>query len=473
MTTGPGDSDSDGASDSGSSGAGSPSEAERLAEENARLRAELAAATPTVSRRRVRRTIAAFLAGLTAVLLVVGVVAQWTSQTALDTDKFVARVGPVVEDPTVRAGLATELGNQLVSVLDLPTRVGNVLPDNLRFLAGPISAGMETVVRRSVTKLVDSEQFITLWYAALRLAHTQVVTVLTGSNEPVQVVNGQVVVNLLGVIGQVLDQLEQDAPAIFGTAVLSRIPDNLPLDQIRPLVSRLLGISLPETLRADPGHRPVLAGDRAPGHPDRQPVVVLLVLLGAVLAFVLALVTSVNRRRTLVQIGLATAVLTAVVFFAARALTSAAIAGVGDATLRPAVQAASRELFSSLRGLGALLFWVSLALALVAYLVGPGRAPRALRGWAVAGYRWSSEQAQAVAANEGYASWVARNMDPLRIGGVVVAAVLLLILSSWTALIVIGVLLVLYEVGVTLYARSTPAAAAEVDAETGVAGGTT
>lgn len=466
MTTGPGD------GDSGSNNDGSGNDAERLAEENARLRAELAAATPTVSRRRVRRTIAAFLAGLTAVLLVVGVVANWTSQTALNTDKFVARVGPVVEDPTVRAGLATELGNQLVSVLDLPTRVGNALPDNLRFLAGPISSGMETVVRRAVTKLVNSEEFIKLWYAALRLAHTQVVSVLTGSNEPVQVVNGQVVVNLVGVVGQVLNQLQQDAPAIFGSAVLSRIPDDLPVDQVRPLVSRLLGIDLPETFALVP------VIDESSLQTASQGIriinlSVLLVLLGALLAFVLALVTSVNRRRTLVQIGLATAVLTAVVFFAARALTSAAIANIGNATLRPVVQAASRELFSSLRGLGALLFWVSLALALVAYLIGPGRGARALRGWGVAGYRWSSERVQAVAANEGYASWVARNMDPLRIGGVVVAAVLLLILSSWTALVVIGVLLALYEVGVTLYARSTPEAAAEVDAETGVASGTT
>ena len=62
-------------------------------------------------------------------------------------------------------------------------------------------------------------------------------------------------------------------------------------------------------------------------------------------------------------------------------------------------------------------------------------------------------------------------MDPLRIIGVVVAFVLLIWLSSWGALIVIGVLLVLYEVGVTLYARSTPQAAAEVDAETGVTEG--
>ena len=101
------------------------------------------------------------------------------------------------------------------------------------------------------------------------------------------------------------------------------------------------------------------------------------------------------------------------------------------------------------------------------YLAGPGRFPTALRRWVVTGAGWTRDRVRAIAADEGYAAWVARWLDPLRIGGVVVAAVLLLWLSSWTALFVVGVLLVLYEVGVTLYARSTPAAVAEEEAVLG------
>ncbi len=457
MTTEPDAADSDGATDATS-----------LAEENERLKAELAAATSTkVSRRRVRRTIAAILAGLTAVLLVLSVVATWTSRTALDTDKFVARVGPVVEDPTVRAALATEIGDQLVQVLDLQNRITPVLPDNLRFVAGPVANAANNYVRQTVTKFVDSDAFVQLWYTALRVAHTQVVHALTGSSKSVQVVNGKIVVDLIGVIGQVVDQLQQDLPALIGTAVAQHIPDNLPLDQIRSLVQNVLGVQLP----ADFGQIPVMDASTLEAAKTGVKVVnlsVILVLLLSLAAFVLALVVSVDRRRTLVQIGLASAVLTAVVFFVARTFTDQAIKGVGDSTLQPAVTAAVRELFSSLRGWAWLLLWCSLALALVAYLVGPGRGARAIRGWAVAGGRWTADQARAVRANEGWASWVARHLDPLRIGGAVLALVLLIWLSSWVALFVIGVLLVLYEVGVTLYARSTPASAAEVDAETGV-----
>jgi hypothetical protein len=441
---------------------------EQLAAENERLRAELAASgSPKVSRRRVRRSIAAVLAGLTALLLVLSVVATWTSRTALDTDKFVARVGPVIEDPTVRAAVATELGDELVNVLDVQSRITPVLPENLRFISGPLAAGVDSFVRDTVTKVVNSDQFVQLWYTALRIAQTQVVSALTGSTNSVQVVNGKVVIDLIAVIGQVVDQLQVDLPALVGTAVTQRIPDNIPLDQIRNLVQNVLGVTLPDNF----GQIPVMDASTLETAKTGVKVVnlsVILVLLLALAAFVLAVVVSVDRRRTLVQIGLATAVLTGIVFFVARTITDQAIANVGDKTLQPAVTAAVRELFSSLRGWALVLLWSSLLLALVAYLVGPGRGARAIRGWARGAGRWTATQARNIRANEGWASWTARHMDPLRIGGAVVALLLLLWLSSWVALFVIGVLLVLYEVGVTLYARSTPESAAEVDAETGV-----
>ncbi len=440
---------------------------DRLVEENERLRAELEQAAGTrVSRRRIRRTVAAVLAFLTALLLVLGVVATWTSRTALDTDKFVARVGPVVEDPTVRAAVATELGDELVRVLDLQSRIAPALPDNLEFLAGPLASGAETVIRRQVTRFVDSDAFVTLWYASLRLAHTEVVKTLTGSSAPVQVVNGKVAVDLIPVIGQVLGTLEQQLPAIFGTAVSLQIPDNLPVDQIRALVQRFLGVDLP----ADFALLPVV--DQSALDTARQGirivnVSVLLVLLGALVAFVLALFASVTRRRTLLQVGLWTAIITATVFFVLRTISNQVIASVQNGTLRPAITAGTRELFSSLRGWAVLLFVTGLVLAALMYLAGPGRFPVALRRWVVTGAGWTRDRARAIAADEGYAAWVARWLDPLRIGGVVVAAVLLLWLSSWTAMFVVGALLVLYEVGVTLYAGSTPAAVAAEEAALG------
>jgi hypothetical protein len=50
--------------------------------------------------------------------------------------------------------------------------------------------------------------------------------------------------------------------------------------------------------------------------------------------------------------------------------------------------------------------------------------------------------------------WTAAHLDVLRVGGIVVAVILALVLSSWTALLVLAVLLAAYEVLVTLVAQS-------------------
>ena len=435
-------------------------EVQRLMDENARLQARLEAdAKPR--RQRLRGVAAAVLAFLTALLLVFGVVAGWTSRTALDTQKFVARVGPVIDDPEVRAAMATEISNQLIDVLNLPERLRPVLPDSVAFLAIPISSAVENVVRKQVTKVVDGPRFRTLWYAALTLSHEQVVTALTGSDAQLQVVNGKVVVNLVGVVREVVVNLANQLPTIFGTSIADKIPENVPVDQIRSLLSQYLGIDLP------PGFAQVPIMDASALESARTGVKVVnlsvvLVEVLALLSLVLAIVVSVRRRRTILQIGLWTAGITALVFFSVRAVTTATLNGLTDSTLKPAATAAVHEIFSSLRGWAVFLFWVGLLVAVVLYLAGPGRLPTALRGKVADGSRWTVDRVQTVRADEGAAAWVAANLDALRVGGAVVAAILLFLFGTWLALAVVGVLLVLFEVGVTLWATSTPAPPPEV-----------
>jgi hypothetical protein len=435
-----------------------PGEVEQLKAENERLRAAVDEEGRKYRRgRRLRRYTAAVLAFLSALLLVLGVVTGWSSRTALDTDRFVSRVGPIIDQPAVKTAVSTEISDQLIAVLDLQDRIKPVLPPNLQFVAGPIAAGAEDVVRNQVTKVVESPQFRTVWYAALRLAHEATIKVLTGSAANVQVVNGKLVINLIGVVNLVLQNLDEVLPSLFGTAVSLQIPDNLPVDQIRALVEKYLGVTLPPNFAEIPVmDASSLEAARTGYHIINLSVVLVLVL--TLVAFVLALVASTDRRRTLLQFGLWLTGITTAVFFVLRGLTNSTLDTISDPVLRPAAVAGVHELFSSLRGFAILLFWVGILLALAMYLIGPGSFPVWLRRETVRGWHWLVDRGRYVASHEGYAGWVQEHLDPLRIGGGVVAALLLLFLQSWTALIVIGVLLVLYEVAVTLWARSAPAA---------------
>ena len=397
-----------------------------------------------VPRRRLRSIGSVVLAALTAILLVVSVVASWTSGTALNTQNFVNRISPVIDEPAVRTAVATELGNELVAVLHVQDRLSPVLPSNLQFLSAALATGVERVVREQVTKTVDSTAFHRIWVAALTLSHQQVVTTLTGSGAPRQVYNGKIYVNLVDVVVLVVQNLQNQLPTIFGTALAQQIPDTLTADALRALLSKALGVDLAATFASVP----ILdanALDQARKGIKVINLAVLLVIALALVAFAAAVWLSPRRRRTVGQIGLLTAGLTGVLFFAVRGLTRSAISGISDDTLRPAAASVTRVVLSSLRHQAIALFLVALVLALVAYVVGSSRSAIALRGQAARG--WTAHNQLATT-----------NLDALRIGAAVVAAIVLFLWTSWTALLIVVLLLAAYEIAVTLLARQSGAA---------------
>jgi hypothetical protein len=433
-----------------SNGPQSPDEVARLRAENEALRAELEGSPPR--RHRVRRIVAPVLAFLSALLLVTGVLAQWTRATVINEDKFVARVGPAIDQPQVKAEVATELSNEIISVLNLNQRINAALPPNLKFLSGPIAAGGERLVTKTVTDVVNSPAFTTVWLGSLRLTHKVMVSALSGSNQHYTVINGKVYIDLISVVDKILAGVQSQLPTIFGVSLSQVVPSTLPTDKIRSLLQQYLGVTLPPNF----GKFPVFdastlkAASRAYRILNFSP---LLILLAALVAFVCGLWVSVRRRRTLAQFGLLVALFTAVYSFGLRQIKDATLAGISDANVRGAAAAALEVLFSTLREFATLLFWVGLIIAIVCYLIGPGRFPRWLRERAAVGWSWVRERTVAVVSSEGLAPWVASHLDPLRIAGVVVAAIVLFIWSSWAGLLVIAVLLGLYEVGVTLLAR--------------------
>src|SRR5205823_6072106 len=95
-------------------------------------------------------------------------------------------------------------------------------------------------------------RFRTAFYTALRVSHQQVIRLLSGSRQNVQIVDGKVVVDLIGIVNLVLQNLSSQLPTVFGNAVSLQVPDNLPLDRVRALVQQYLGVSLPADFAAVP-----------------------------------------------------------------------------------------------------------------------------------------------------------------------------------------------------------------------------
>jgi hypothetical protein len=211
-------------------------EIERLRAEVARLKSAPPAAQPpvtTVRRGWWRPVVAGVLILLAALIAPLSVLATWSSGQLQDTDRYLATVAPLAEDPDVQEAIAARMEQVIFSYLDIDAAVDEVvdalqergLPvraaTTLEGLSGPLSTGIRNFVEDRILALVQSDAFEQAWVEANRTAHEELVAALNGEEEGAVVIDrGEVSVNLATLINTVKGQLV-DA----GLQIAERIPE--------------------------------------------------------------------------------------------------------------------------------------------------------------------------------------------------------------------------------------------------------
>jgi len=432
-------------------------------DELARLRAEVSALRTRLdtSRRRIslvhglRRGGAALLIAITAFALVTSVVGVWAATTVLNTDRWVSTVAQLPRDPQIAAAVAAYATDQVFEAVDVDQRLRTVLPTQAAFIAGPIVGQLHDTVRKTVTNVLQSDGFQRIWAELNRRAHQRALAIIDGTSTVAVVRENRVDIDLLPLINQVLRELSTQLPTMFGKQISlpdlssGAIPDNL-----RGRIQDTLGIALPANFAQftvyDSGQ--LWAAQRAVATAKRD---LVGFVVGAFVLLLLALLVSPARRRTLLQLGLWLVVAAVVVSAALRAVRNQLLLQVPAGVYRDGVAAAVTSVFGLLRTRGTQLIWIGALLAAAMYLIGPGRGPRWLRRQIAAGahaLRRAAGAGSRAAAAHG-PGWTAAHLDVLRVAGVVVAAVLALLLSSWTSLLVIAIVLAAYELLVTVLGR--------------------
>jgi hypothetical protein len=390
------------------------------------------------SRRRPRRLIVGLLVLLTILTSVAAAVSIWARALLLNTDRWTELADRVIREPEVVEALSERLSTSIVEGLDVEERVRNALaaaerlPAQATVLAEPLTARIHDFLESHIAAFVRSDEGRQLWTRINRATHERIVAVLQGETRPgVTIEGGTVTLNTAVVINGALARAEDLTADIIGKPVSLPSAQELEAsggpDQARALLEERLGVDLPD----DFGELVVFRSDRLAAAQeavrllDRFPVLVIVVTL---LLLAASLVLSVDRRRTLVQLGIGILLGAIAARLAIRAVETAVV----DLSAEGARAAVSEVMGNVLSGLVALMTFLIVAGVLVgvaAYLAGR---PAWLEGFGT--------------RTDAAARWVRAHTDGLRLAGLLVAVIALYLVElSWVAVIVVLALLGAYQ----------------------------
>ncbi len=414
-------------------------------------------------RLRWRRRLVLALVVVSSLGVLTSAVAFWTHRTLMDTDAWVDTVGPVADDPAVQQALATYLTKQLTEAIEPERILDNTLPERAQSLSAPLSTAVEQFIYDVTLKVIQSDQFQQLWAAVNRYGHEAVVDFLRGDSRLVQANGGVVTVDVLPVMAKVLRAVQDKAPRLVPGKTVPEVTYEMPVDDQRKALQSVIRRPLPP----DFGVFTIVKSDQLAAVQagvvifDRVVWVLAIVTIGLMVGAVLL---SVDRLRTLVQLGAGVAIAMVFAIGVISAVKNLVLDLVADPVNRSAAATTMRALLRSFTDVADTLLVVGVLLVAGAFLAGDSRWAKQLRGLVSGAWTPVVPESSAVAeADQGPFPWIAQRRIALMVAGALAAGAWLLLADvSLGLLMLISLLLALYEAGVSVLSRPQPFGSREI-----------
>lgn len=222
--------------------------------------------TAPASPLRFRAVTAGVLATVGLLLIPPAVMAHWATVQLVETERFVAALAPLADDPAVQDRIileVTALVDEQVDISgvtsDLLTGLGEAIDLNdraqaaLDLVSEPIAAGVRALVEDVVGNVVRSPEFSAAWASSVQLLHSQTIRLLSGSPDSLLQLerDGTLGLPLGPVVADVRSALVAQGvpfaaaiPDIDRTLVLAELP-NLALARVIYQVGIAVGVWLP------------------------------------------------------------------------------------------------------------------------------------------------------------------------------------------------------------------------------------
>jgi hypothetical protein len=405
----------------------------------------------TVRHRRLRYAGAGVLLVLALLLAPLSVVAAWVDDEVSDTGRYVRTVAPLASEPAVQDLVIDRWTDRVVANVDVDA-ITEALTKSLadagappgvvdasESLAGPLRSAVRGAVEATISRVVTSDAFRQGWEGANERAHAAVVTMLTGEREGALRATGDTVELDLG---QVVEQVRERLVAA-GFDKAAAIPDT---DRTVPLFETEKLGTAQDTLRLLD-----VVGTWLP---------VLTLALAA-----LAVWTAPRHRLMLLITAVGTGVMMVVLLVALAVVRRVYLDAVPAAALPQDAAAVIYDTFVRfLRDSTRTLLVAAVITALAAYLYGPGRGARAVRGLANRGTAAAGRGVTTAGLRTGEAGRALAEHRSWTTGLVIGAGVLTLVLWNHPTVgavaLVVGLVLVVLILLETLAATATATATA-------------
>jgi hypothetical protein len=182
---------------------------------------------------RGRRILVWVLVVVATLLLLLCSLTVWVKRQALDSNAWADKSEELLADPTIRAGVAAYMVDQLYSNVDVKARLEQRLPDQADALAAPLAGLLREVALRSANEFLSRPAVLALWRGANYQAHRAFLALIDDDTIPgITRADGSVVLNLRPLIDRLAVRV----------GVEDRVNEKLPPDagQIRLMSSKQL-----------------------------------------------------------------------------------------------------------------------------------------------------------------------------------------------------------------------------------------
>jgi hypothetical protein len=383
---------------------------------------------------------------IAAILLPIALTAFWAQRTLTDTERYVATVAPLSQDPTIQEAVGTLVTDKAVAQLDVQNKLDAILPPALQQLGPILAGGVATLVTRGVNAFLTSPDFHQLWVLINTSIQKSTIAALSGNpTGPVTIQGDQVILDTGDALNAVKQKLVDK-----GVPFAADIP--IPAKAEREIV--LLTSPQLQTART--------------AYKFGQPVAQWLIYLVLGL-FILALILVRNRPRMLIGVGIA-ALISAILLKAGLAFGESTLTDTLAGTPLAIGQQAFYSILTTflIDGVRA-LFILGIVLVAVGWFLGntsTGRKARALAGQAGDSAGDALSDSPVAAAG----SWVAKHRGALYVGLVGLLGVILVFFTdtvSPSRVMMLALFGLLGAIAIEVLARSAahtePAASSAAD----------